>query len=111
VTPAILDAVAHVESRGRDDVVSPRGARGRYQLMPVTVAWCGGIDPLDRRAARRCASRLLHLQLRKFGTLEAALAAYVAGAGAVARWRAAGRPWPDNVDAYVQAVLAKAGAR
>ena len=77
------------------------------QLMPSTAAWCG-IDPLDTRASRRCAARLLRLHLARFGDMRLALAAYVAGGGRVARWQATGQPWPASVMRYVDAVEARA---
>jgi hypothetical protein len=103
---AVLTAIEHVESRGNDHVVSSRGARGRYQLLPKIARWCG-IDPLMRAQARRCAGKLLRLNLQRFGDLRTALAAYVAGAGAVRRWLRKQLPWPKRVVAYADAVLAR----
>ncbi len=78
--------------------------------MPAISAWCA-IDPLDDRAARGCARRLLKLNLRRFGRLDAALAAYVWGAGNVRRYEAAGLPWPASVSRYVSRVREHAGMR
>lgn len=104
----VLRAIAHVESRGQRGAVSRRGALGVYQLMPSIAAWCSA-DPLVTAEARRCAARLLRLNLRRFGRLDVALAAYVFGAGNVRRYEAERLPWPPAVSAYVAAVLQRAG--
>lgn len=105
----VLNAIAHVESRNNRHAVSPRGARGPMQIMPAVAAWCR-VDPLDRAQSRRCAARLLRLHLQRFdGSLDHALAAYVFGAGNVARYERLRLPWPRRVEAYVQRVRARAG--
>ena len=104
VTPQLLNAIAYVESRHQSSAVSKRGALGPMQLMPAIAAWCR-CDPYQLWQARNCARRLLQLHLRRFGSLELALAAYVAGAGAVRSWEASRRPLPKRVRAYVTRVL------
>lgn len=104
VDPALLRAVAWVESRFDPAAVSPAGARGLMQLMPDTAAALG-VDPLDPAQAVDGAARLLAGHLRRFGSVELALAAYNAGGGAVAR--AGGVPPYPETQAYVRRVLAE----
>ncbi|QGG96988.1 transglycosylase SLT domain-containing protein [Actinomarinicola tropica] len=84
IDPRILSAVARVESGYDPTAVSPAGARGLMQFMPATAAGMG-IDPMDPAQAIDGAARYLTSQLRDFGSLELALAAYNAGPGAVRR--------------------------
>ena len=76
------------------------------QLMPQTAAALG-VDPFVPAQAIDGAARLLAADLRRFGSLPAALAAYNAGAGAVAE--AGGLPPYRQTTAYVQQVLDRAG--
>jgi soluble lytic murein transglycosylase-like protein len=84
IDPRILSAVARVESNYDPNAVSSAGARGLMQFMPATAAGMG-IDPLDPAQAIDGAARYLTTQMRDFGSLELALAAYNAGPGAVRR--------------------------
>jgi peptidoglycan DL-endopeptidase CwlO len=102
----VLAAVANVESGGDPTAVSPAGAQGLMQLMPSTAAALG-VDPMVPDQAIDGAARLLSSDLRQFGSLPLALAAYNAGAGAVQR--AGGIPPYPETEAYVQKVLAAAG--
>jgi len=45
ITPDVLNAVKHVESRGNPNAVSPAGAVGPYQFMPATARRFGLSDP------------------------------------------------------------------
>lgn len=88
--PAELVWLAEVESSFDPDALSPKGARGLFQLMPETARELGlglGLDDerLDpERAATAAARRLRALYLR-FGDWPLALAAYNVGAGYVQR--------------------------
>lgn len=84
IDPRILSAVARVESGYDPTAVSSAGARGLMQFMPATAAGMG-IDPMDPAQAIDGAARYLTTQMRDFGSLELALAAYNAGPGAVRR--------------------------
>lgn len=123
--PAELLSVGWVESRFDSQAMSPKGARGVWQLMPATARRYGlvvsaerddrtALGPSTRAAARHLAN--LH---RQFGDWLLALAAYNAGAdrveSAIARagsrdfWQA--RPWlPVETQNYVPAVLAAMGS-
>lgn len=102
IDPAILAAVAKVESGGNAGAVSPAGARGLMQFMPATAAGYG-IDPLDPAQAIDGAARMLTEQRRSLGTLELALAAYNAGPGAVRRHGGI-PPFPETRN-YVRKVM------
>lgn len=108
----ILAAVAWRESGWSPDVIacqrdSSAGARGLMQFMPATAAGMG-IDPCDPPQAIDGAARYLAGHLARFGSIELALAAYNAGAGAVARH--GGIPPYAETRAYVPAVLDRAAA-
>ncbi len=84
IDPALLAAVASVESSFRPDAVSPAGAQGLMQFMPATAAELG-VDPFDVASAIDGAARYLRSNLDRFGSIELALAAYNAGPGAVSQ--------------------------
>lgn len=82
VDPAILEAMARVESAFQPRAKSPAGALGLMQLMPAT-ARALGVDPMDPGQAVDGAARLLAGYLAEFGRIDWALAAYNAGGPAV----------------------------
>jgi len=86
-------AVKHVESRGNDNAVSPKGAVGSMQTMPFTLADPGfGVKPAqnDSPAERERVGRdYLRAMLKRYnGSYPKALAAYNAGPGRVDEWLA-----------------------
>lgn len=99
----LLSAVARVESNWRADAVSPAGAIGLMQIMPGTARELG-VNPRDPAQAIDGAGRLLGSHLRRFDSLELALAAYNAGPGAVSRH--GGVPPYRETQAYVRRVVA-----
>ena len=95
----LLGAIEHVESRGRLDAVSHRGARGPMQILPGTareLLAASGYPPEeafawvhDRSAAAWLALRYLERSLERHGgDLVTTLYAYNAGDRRAARWRA-----------------------
>ncbi len=106
IQPSILAAVAKTESAFDPNAVSHAGARGLMQFMPGTAADMG-VDPFDPASAIDGAARYLTQNLRRFGSLELALAAYNAGPGAVQQH--GGIPPFAETQAYVPKVLAAAG--
>lgn len=83
---SLVRAVARAESSFRPDAVSPKGARGVMQLMPGTAADLGVRDAFDPEENILAGARLLRSLLEKYdGRVAEALAAYNAGAGAVAK--------------------------
>jgi hypothetical protein len=101
--PALLAAVAKVESNYNPNAVSPAGARGLMQFMPAT-ARDYGIDPMNPAQAIDGAARKLAADLKSFGSVSLALAAYNAGPGAVRQY--GGIPPYAETQAYVPKVLA-----
>lgn len=83
--PADLAAVILVESGVRVDALSPKGARGLWQLMPDTARRYGlrvddiDDDRLDLFKATEAAARYLHDLYAQFGNWKLALAAFNAG--------------------------------
>jgi soluble lytic murein transglycosylase-like protein len=101
--PALVAAVAAVESGFNPRAVSPAGAVGVMQLMPGTAAELGVSDPFDPAQNVRAGARYLRNLLDRFGKLELALAAYNAGPGAVERYGGI-PPYRETVE-YVKKVL------
>jgi soluble lytic murein transglycosylase-like protein len=86
LSPALVEAVARVESGLNPRAVSPKGARGLLQLMPATARRFGVrtdrlFEPEHNLAAG--AAYLAWLMERYDDNLDFALAAYNAGEGAV----------------------------
>ncbi|MGI5181252.1 transglycosylase SLT domain-containing protein [Dactylosporangium sp. CA-152071] len=101
--PALLAAVAKVESGYDPAAVSGAGAQGLMQLMPATARGLG-VDALDPAQAVDGAARMLSSNLERFGSIDLALAAYNAGGGAVSRY--GGIPPFAQTQAYVPKVKA-----
>jgi len=83
--PADLAAVILVESGGRATALSPKGARGLWQLMPDTARRYGlrvdetQDDRLNQFKATHAAAGYLHDLYAQFGDWKLALAAYNTG--------------------------------
>jgi hypothetical protein len=104
ISPALLAAVAKTESGYNPSAVSPAGARGLMQIMPGTAKGLG-VDPLNPAEAVDGAARLLKRNLKDFGSLSLALAAYNAGGGAVRKY--GGIPPYTETQNYVKKVQAE----
>ena len=87
--PVDLAAVILVESGARADALSPKGARGLWQLMPDTARRYGlrvddiQDDRLNLFRATDAAARYLHDLYAQFGDWKLALAAYNTGEASV----------------------------
>lgn len=103
----LIQAVAWQESRFDNRAVSPKGARGVMQLLPATASDLG-VDPSDLQGNIDGGAAYLARQLRRFGDLRLALAAYNAGPEVVARY--GGVPPFAETQAYVRAILARLAA-
>jgi soluble lytic murein transglycosylase-like protein len=102
--PALVLAVASVESGFRPKAVSPKGAQGLMQLMPGTATSLGIADAFDPETNLEGGSRYLAELIALYGgDLTKALAAYNAGPGAVKRH--GGVPPYRETRAYVKKVL------
>ena len=131
----LLQAMTAVESAGRPDAVSPKGAVGLMQVMPASAMNPGyGLPDVfnfaqqmgaqvgkrnEAEAKRLLADptvgaayglRFMDAMLQKYnGNLEYALAAYNAGPGRVDKWLAAGADFnklPKETREYIPKVLA-----
>ena len=122
--PEGLVAVAAVESGFNPYALSPKGARGLWQLMPETARRFGLVvdathdERLDPLKSTRAAAQYLRQLYAQFGDWRLALAAYDAGENRVQRtvkrnhtrdfWSLS-EPLPEETRRYVPAVLALAG--
>jgi hypothetical protein len=108
VDAELLKAVIAVESGYQSGAVSPRGARGLMQITPETAARYASPADAARLGEPRIniltGARMLADLIRRFGRIDAALAAWNAGEGAVRR---AGNQVPDidETRAHVHLVL------
>ncbi|WP_293908107.1 lytic transglycosylase domain-containing protein [Phenylobacterium sp.] len=103
----VVEAVAWQESRYNQAAISPRGARGVMQLMPATAITLG-VDAADLKANIDGGAAYLAQQIRRYGDLRLALAAYNAGPQAVDRYGDV--PPYAETQTYVRAILARVAA-
>lgn len=105
VSPALVLAVISIESAGRIDAVSHKGASGLMQLIPATADRFGVSDTTDPTQNIRGGVAYLDWLMGEFGGDPLmVLAAYNAGEGAVRR--NGGVPPYAETRAYVPKVLA-----
>lgn len=107
VPAPLVEAVAWQESRYSQAAISPKGARGVMQLMPATAVTLG-VDAADLRANVDGGVAYLAQQMRRYGDLRLALAAYNAGPKAVDRYGDV--PPYAETQSYVRAILARLAA-
>ena len=96
----LLQAIEQVESGGRRDAVSPKGARGRMQVMPATARQPGyrvkpARDESEEEYTRVGRDYAMALLNHYDGDLEATLVAYNYGPGNANKWIASGRNKSD----------------
>ena len=84
--PDLVRAVIRVESSFRSDAVSGSGAQGLMQLMPGTAEELGVTNPFDAEQNVMGGATYLAKQLKRFGDIRLALAAYNTGPGRVASY-------------------------
>lgn len=109
LSPQLVSAIAWRESAFRADAVSPKGAMGVMQLMPLTAQYycaapCAASDNVEAGTAY-----LEALMQHYHGDIVKALAAYDAGPKAVDRFGGV-PPYRETQD-YVNAILARMSAQ
>ena len=105
----LLLAVIVIESAGRPDAVSPKGAQGLMQLMPQTAVRFGVRDAFDPASNIAGGAALLSHLLRLYRNDPVmTLAAYNAGEGSVSQHR--GVPPYAETQEYIPRVLGAAAA-
>lgn len=104
IPAGMLDALLTQESGYNPKAISKKGALGIAQFMPGTAAQYG-VDPFDPKSAIYGAGRYLSDLHRRFGSWQAALAAYNEGPGAYA----AGHRYPE-ARAYAASIMAHSSA-
>jgi soluble lytic murein transglycosylase-like protein len=108
LAPKLVESVIRVESNFEPRAVSPKGARGLMQLMPGTAKLLGVQDAFDVGQNIEGGVRHLRGLLDRYsGNVALALAAYNAGAEAVARH--GGIPPFAETQAYVARILQLVG--
>lgn len=114
IDPNIARAVAMQESGGRQDVVSPAGAIGTFQLMPDTAKELG-VDPHDLDQNIRGGIQYLKQMYDRYGgNWDRALYAYNWGPGNMDAYLQTGkgldgRPMPSETLNYVPGVRGRLG--
>jgi hypothetical protein len=102
-------AVARTESAFDPHAISRTGAMGLMQLMPATAASLDVDDPFDSHDNARGGARYLRELIERYeGALPAAIAAYNAGPGRVAR--RGQRSLPAETRHYVRSVMGSMGS-
>lgn len=102
--PAVFRRLIKQESGWNATIGSPVGARGLTQLMPATARGLGVRNVLDPAQNLEGGAKYLAQQLKTFGSIEKALAAYNAGPGAVSKY--GGIPPYKETQNYVRTILA-----
>lgn len=97
LSPAQIYAIIRKESIFQPEIRSPAGALGLMQVMPATarqtarkygIPYSSSYSLTEPATNIRIGSRYLRDQIREFGHLAYAAAAYNAGPGRVVRWKA-----------------------
>ena len=107
VSKSLLLAVAKAESNFDKNSVSHAGAQGIMQLMPGTAKTLGVKNAFDPYENIMGGAKLLRDNIKSFGSVPLALAAYNAGPGAVKKY--GGVPPYKETQNYVKKIMADLG--
>lgn len=107
VSKSLLLAVAKQESNFNANSVSHAGAQGIMQLMPGTAKTLGVKNAFDPYENIMGGAKLLRDNIKSFGSVPLALAAYNAGPGAVKKYGGV-PPYKETQD-YVKKIMADLG--
>lgn len=106
IDAALLKGLAWVESSWNPRAKSPAGARGLCQLMPLTAKDLGVTDAFDSMQSAIGGAMYLRAQIKRFGALRLALAAYNWGPRNVqVKHLDNGGALPASVQAYADRVI------
>lgn len=105
--PGLVGAVADIESGRNPKAKGKKGEIGVMQLMPGTAKYLGVKNPEDPKENILGGARYLAENLKKFGTLEKALAAYNWGPGRVGTYGM--DKAPASTREYISKVFARLG--
>ena len=109
VDPLLLYSVMHQESSFKSRAISPKGARGLMQLMPLTAVRYGVTNIFDPKQNIEGGARYLRFLLDHFaGDLNLALAGYNAGEGAVEKYGWRIPPYSETLE-YVRRISRRYG--
>jgi hypothetical protein len=112
VPDTLLDAIRDGGERSDSNAVSPKGARGRYQIMPANFAHLGVTDPTNDNQEREAARKLLAEEFAKYHDWALATAAYNEGDPSLDAQIAQaktqyGDKWRDHINSFLPAETQK----
>ncbi|MES2048852.1 MAG: transglycosylase SLT domain-containing protein [Pseudomonadota bacterium] len=105
----LLESVRKQESGGDVNAVSPKGAIGPFQFMPKTAEQYGIKDARDEGQSAEGAARMYSDLLRKYGSVDKALAGYNWGQGNLDKYGM--DKAPKETRDYIQKITADMGRR
>ena len=109
----LLAAIAMTESSLDSQAISPKGAKGLFQFMPITVRditnrWNYPFDPFDPKASTKAAKIYLAWLMKKFPEdIHLVLAAWNWGYGNVKKFIQGKKEMPEETQNFIEKVLKK----
>ena len=102
VDPKLIKAVIAAESAGKEDAVSPAGAKGLMQIMDATADELGISNVFNPTENIKGGTKYLKSMIERFGNTELGLAAYNAGASNVDKYGGV-PPFPET-QSYIERI-------